>query len=67
MSFSDFDDELERLKDSPIAPLIKEDLAVHSVEMLNLRLRALKSEIRRTDKAIESKGDAKNSAESFFK
>ncbi len=67
MSFSDLDDELERLKDSPIAPLMKEDLAVHSVEMLNLRLKALKSEIRRTDKAIECKGDAKNSAESLFK
>jgi len=67
MSFSDFDDELVLLKDSPIESLMKEDLATHSVEILNLRLEALKSEIRRTDKAIECKGDAKNSAENFFK
>jgi len=67
MSISDFDDELVMLKESFAASLMKEDLAVHSIEILNLRLEVLKAEIKRTNKAIVSKGDAKNSAENFFK
>ncbi len=64
---TDCDDDAPLLKDSPLAVMMKEDLSVHSVEVLKARLEALREEIVRIDQAIADKGDAKNSAESFFK
>ncbi len=67
MKFSDFDDDLDLPKNSPVVLLVAEDLTEHSVEVLKKRLDILKTEIKRTDQAIADKGEAKNSAESFFK
>lgn len=64
---TDFDDDFPLAKNSPIMVMMKEDLATHSVEVLKARLQALGSEIDRTKQAITDKGDAKESAESFFK
>ncbi|MCF8473788.1 MAG: DUF1192 family protein [Emcibacter sp.] len=64
---SDFDDESVFPKDTPLKLMMKEDLALHSVEALEIRLLALENEITRTKKAIAEKRDAKKSAESFFK
>ena len=67
MTNSNFDDELDIPKGSPLAQILAEELAQHSVESLKNRLEALKLEIIRTEKAIADKGDARLSAESFFK
>lgn len=67
MANIDFDDEFELPKGSPLALLVIEDLAEHSVEALNSRLEALKAEAKRTEQAIADKGVAKLSAESIFK
>jgi len=64
---TDSDDEFSLPKDSPLVMMIKEDLEMHSVEVLRARLVALRAEINRTEHAIVQKGDAKTSAESFFK
>lgn len=64
---TDMDDDFPLPKDSPLKLMIKEDLDVHSVELLKARLEALRAEIGRTDQAISDKGDAKQSAESIFK
>lgn len=60
-------DEFPLPKNSPLGLMLVEDLNVHSVEVLKARLDALRAEIDRTDQAISDKGDAKQSAESFFK
>jgi len=67
MTFSEEDDAVGLGKQSPMILMVKEDLAAHSVEVLTLRLKALRAEIMRTDQAIASKGKAKDSAENFFK
>lgn len=67
MTFSDFDDDLGLPKNSPVVSLVAEDLTEHSVEVLKKRLEILRTEIKRTDQAIADKGEAKSSAESFFK
>lgn len=54
-------------KSSPVMVIMKEDLTAHSVEVLKARLNALRAETDRTGQAIADKGDAKQSAESFFK
>ncbi len=64
---TDFEDDLPLAKDSPLVMMMKEDLAVHSVEVLKARLESLRTEIDRTNQALADKGDAKQSAESFFK
>lgn len=66
MTNFDFDDELDLPKNSPMAAMTGEDLTAHSVEILKIRLDAVKAEIIRTEQAISDKGDAKNSAESYF-
>lgn len=64
---TEFDDDFPLPKTSPVAVMIKEDLTLHSKEVLMARLEALRAEIDRTNQAIVDKGDAKQSAESFFK
>lgn len=64
---TDDDDELGLPKNSPMVLMVQEDLTEHSVEVLKARLGALKKEIYRTDQSIVEKGDAKQSAESYFK
>lgn len=66
MNNSDFDDEDGLGKDSPLSLMVTEDLSVHSVAVLKIRLEVLKTEIKRIDQAIIDKGDARQSAESFF-
>ena len=63
----DSDDDFILPKKSPVVEMMNEELSVHSVELLQARLEALRSEIVRTDQAILDKGDAKKSAENFFK
>ncbi|MBL4800996.1 MAG: DUF1192 domain-containing protein [Emcibacter sp.] len=67
MTNYDFDDEIFFPKNGPIAIMRMEDLSVHSVEILKKRLEVLKIEILRTEQAIIHKGDARESAENFFK
>ena len=67
MTNVDFDDEGTLAKNSPLVLMQSEELEVHSVAVLKNRLEALKAEISRTERAIADKGDAKQSAESFFK
>lgn len=63
----DFEDELDLPKGAPLDLVMKEELEVYSVEALKNRLLVLKTEISRTEQAIVDKGDARQSAESFFK
>jgi uncharacterized small protein (DUF1192 family) len=51
MTNSDFD----LPKNSPMMVMRAEDLSVHSVELLKIRLQVLKAEIDRTDQAIVDK------------
>ena len=67
MNNSDFEDESSLAKGAPLSLMVVEDLSVHSVAVLKTRLKALKTEIKRTDQAIIDKGDARQSAESIFK
>jgi len=67
MANFDFDDESDLPKGAPVAQMRTEDLTEHSVEALEARLAALKAEIKRTEQAIAEKGDARLSAERFFK
>jgi len=67
MANSDFDEEYDLPKGAPVAQVMAEDLAEHSVEALKARLAALRAEIKRTEQAIADKGDARLSAEQFFK
>lgn len=67
MANIDFDDETDLPKGAPVAQVTAEDLTEHSVEALKIRLAALKAEIKRTEQAIADKGDARLSAEQFFK
>ena len=63
MTNSDFD----LPKKSPVMVMRAEDLSVHSVELLKIRLQMLKAEINRTDQENVDKGNAKQSVESYFK
>lgn len=66
MNNSDFDDEVALAIDAPLSLMGPEDLSVHSVAVLKIRLLALKAERKRTDQAIIDKGDARQSLESLF-
>lgn len=63
----DFDDEPDLPRGAPLDLLLREELEGYSVQALKNRLLALKAEISRTEQAISDKGDAKQSAENFFK
>ena len=52
---------------TPIAQLLNEDLASHSIDELHERIEMLKSEIGRIEALIESKQDSKSAADAFFK
>lgn len=65
-NLTDLKDEWELLKNTPMIDVLAEDLTLHSVELLTMRLDAIKGEISRTEQAITQKGDARQSAESFF-
>ena len=60
------DDELDIPKGSLLKQLTDEDLSVHSIEALENRVSALKSEIERTEEAIKNKKTAHADADSFF-
>jgi uncharacterized small protein (DUF1192 family) len=53
--------------DTPIAQLLSEDLASHSVNELRERISMLAGEIARIEVLIESKEDSKSAADAFFK
>ena len=65
-NLTDLKDEWDLLKNTPMIDVLAEDLTAHSVELLTMRLEAIKGEISRTEQAIAQKGDARQSAESFF-
>jgi len=67
MTNTDFEDDGPLTKKSPVVLMQAEELELHSVAVLKERLLALKAEINRTERAIADKGNAKQSAESFFK
>ncbi len=52
---------------TPIAQLLIEDLASHSIDELHARIEMLKGEVGRIETLIESKQDSKSAADAFFK
>ncbi|MBT6032305.1 MAG: DUF1192 family protein [Kordiimonadaceae bacterium] len=60
------DEELEIAKGSPLKLLTEEDLVVHSVEILKIRIETLNQEVVRTKAAIKDKESASNAANSIF-
>ncbi|MDG1709536.1 MAG: DUF1192 domain-containing protein [Emcibacteraceae bacterium] len=61
------DDELELPKGSLLKQLSGEDLSVHSVEVLHIRISVLNAEIGRTEAEISNKKSAHSDADSIFK
>ncbi|WP_165776942.1 DUF1192 family protein [Paremcibacter congregatus] len=67
MSDFDLEEEMGLSKDAALAVLLREDLEVHSAEVLKMRISLLQDEIKRTEEAIALKSDAQKRAEDFFK
>tara|TARA_R110002073_G_scaffold52578_16_gene136643 strand:- start:2374 stop:2637 length:264 start_codon:yes stop_codon:yes gene_type:complete len=67
MSDFDLEEEMGLSKDAALAVLLREDLEVHSAEVLKMRINLLQDEIKRTEEAIALKSDAQKRAEDFFK
>ena len=61
------DDELELPKGSLLKQLTDEDLTVHSVEVLLMRITVLEAEITRTQAEIGNKKSAHSDADNIFK
>ncbi|MDG1437599.1 MAG: DUF1192 family protein [Emcibacteraceae bacterium] len=61
------DDELELPKGSLLKQLNNEDIAVHSIEVLLMRITVLEAEIARTQAEIGNKKSAHSDADSIFK
>ena len=53
--------------DEPIAKLLKQDLAAHSIDELQERILLLRGEIGRIETLIAQKKDSKSAADAFFK
>lgn len=60
------DDELDIPKGSLLKEFTLEDLTVHSVDALKVRVTVLEAEMKRTQQEIDNKKTAHTDADSFF-